>query len=297
MICCKPYVQGVHAFPCGQCPPCRINRAKTWSHRIYLESLKHAESSFVTLTYSPEFLPVLPSRMDGLATLRPLDLTLFLKRLRKALGHTRIRYFAVGEYGDNTYRPHYHLAVFGIGPSYAGVVDRSWNMGHTMVGELNEATSKYIGGYVTKKIAVKDDEFKARGLHPEFARMSNRPGIGALAIPDIAASLLAVENGRCVALMDDVPTSLLMGRKSFPLGRYLRRKLRAELGLPPGAPAEVLAQWEAEMRLVLETEFGPASHSNPWTRERIKNYLIESSANKVLNIESRFNLFKQKRSI
>jgi len=44
------------------------------------------------------------------------DVQLFVKRLRKdqdARGLAKIRYYLVGEYGDQTKRPHYHAAIFG----------------------------------------------------------------------------------------------------------------------------------------------------------------------------------------
>lgn len=289
MICCKPYVQGLQAFPCGQCDPCLISRTKVWSHRIYLESLKHAENSFVTLTQDDAHLP-----SDG--SLSPLDLQLWLKRFRKAIAPKKIRYFAVGEYGDRTERPHYHLALFGCGPEYQTLVCETWGRGHVMLAELNISTAKYVAGYVTKKYGRQDLAW-LKGRHPEFTRMSNRPGIGALAMPDLAAALLSVEDGRYVALQEDVPTSLEMDGRQFPLGRYLRRKLREELGLPPGAPPALLAQWKAEMCLLLTNAFGPASHTNPWSKERIRSYLIAESKGAVANITAKFTLLKPERNL
>lgn len=291
MICTKPYVQGLHAFPCGQCDPCLISRKKVWSHRIYLESLKHAYNSFLTLTYDPE-------RFDD-TNLNPLHLQLFFKRLRKALAPLKIRYFAVGEYGDQNCRAHYHAALFGVDfndPVVLDIVRTAWGMGHVMLAELNPSTAKYIAGYLNKKMLGNKDP-RLEGRVPEFTRMSNRPGIGALAMVDVAASLLEVENGRYVALQEDVPTSLMMGSKPFPLGRYLRRKLREELGLPPGAPPELLNRWTEEMRSMLTDAFGPASHANPWSRERIRNFLVRESAGKVANMAARFKYFEPKRSL
>lgn len=307
MLCVKPYVQGVHAFPCGQCDPCLMSRSKVWAHRIYLESLCHAENSFLTLTYSEECLP---RGIGGLAQLQPRDLQLFFKRFRKAFGVSadngeicssvsRVRYFAVGEYGDENERPHYHAALFGVpwnDPVVLELVRAAWPMGHVMLAELNPSTSKYIAGYVTKKYGRKDLDWLA-GRHPEFSRMSNRPGIGALAMPDIAANLLAVENGRYVGLMEDVPTSLEMEGRQFPLGRYLRRRLRVELGLPPGAPESVIEKWSQEMRSLLEAHFGPASFSNPWSKARIREFLIKESKGAVANVTAKFKIFKQKRSL
>lgn len=92
------------AFGCGQCLPCRVNRRRIWTHRIMLEAAQYHDNSFVTLTYDEEKLPV-----DLSVT--PRTLQLFMKRLRKVYPN-RIRYFGVGEYGDQTMRPHYHLALF-----------------------------------------------------------------------------------------------------------------------------------------------------------------------------------------
>jgi len=163
LICDRPFVQGIKAFPCGQCMPCRINRRRLWSNRILLESCKHEKSAFLTLTYAPEFLPE-----NG--SLQPRHLQLFLKRLRKELSPHKIRFFAVGEYGDQTWRPHYHLAVFGIDAFSTDIVRRCWGMGHVMVGDLSRASAAYIAQYCTKKLTSKDDP-RLEGRHPEFTRM------------------------------------------------------------------------------------------------------------------------------
>ena len=63
---------------------------------------------FLTLTYNDDNLP-------SDVGLHKDDLQRFFKRLRKALDTKKIRYFACGEYGDTTSRPHYHAIVFGLG--------------------------------------------------------------------------------------------------------------------------------------------------------------------------------------
>lgn len=186
---------------------------------MILESFAHESSCFVTLTYSPENLP------SG-NTLVPKDCTDFIKRLRFHLGKTKIRYFLVGEYGDHTERPHYHLALFGIGQEFEDLVRTTWGLGHVYVGDLSPHSARYITGYVVKKLTKADDP-KLKGRHPEFARMSK--GIGKSAIPAIAASL-DNDIGRC-ALNNtvDVPTYLRSNSKTLPLGRYLRGQLRRAL--------------------------------------------------------------------
>ena len=238
MLCKQPF----NGFGCGQCLPCRINMRRIWSSRISLEASLYdpRNTSFLTLTYPDEFLPLLPS---GLPTLRPKHLQLFWKRFRKALGSsTSIRYYAVGEYGDLSQRPHYHAALFGF--SCAGKIQRletglrcfcercelvrkAWQQGNITVDELNDTTAAYIAGYVVKKMTSHDDS-RLNGRHPEFSRMSQ--GIARGAVGTICDALRS-EFGYKAFQFGDVPASLNRGTDRVPLGRYLRRKIREDVGL------------------------------------------------------------------
>lgn len=93
------------------------------------------------------------------------------------------------------------------------------------------------------------EDARLLGRHPEFSRQSRRPGIGALAIPDMVSLIL-----RYVApdQLVDVPATAKQGKNiSLPLGRFMRRKLREGLGLPPETPAHVLRQAWLEQMLPL----------------------------------------------
>jgi len=254
MLCEKPFIKDGVAFACGQCLPCRHKRAKVWAHRIELEATQHQANSFVTLTYTDEWV----RKNEG--NLRTRDLTLFLKRLRK--GGWKIRYYAVGEYGDKTRRPHYHLALFGEGPCLRGQTDlrrssccarcdfiaRTWGMGAIQSARLEPGSAAYVAGYVTKKLSDPND-FRLGGRHPEFARMSKRPGIGANAIPDVADRLLRLPP-RFLASLPDVPRALRHGGKPYPLGRYLTRLLRKQIGRSPDAPEVNLEHKKEEVQLL-----------------------------------------------
>jgi len=204
-----------------------------------LEATLHGDSSFWTFTYDKEHVP------SG-GSLDPADPRNFLKRLRLAVGP--VRYFLVGEYGDETYRPHYHAALFGVGMDDRRV-DQAWGLGHTFGGELTPQSAAYIAGYVTKKMVSADDP-RLGGKHPEFARMSLRPGIGAGAIPAIGGALNSSAGALLLGRTGDVPLSLSHGKQSLPLGRYLRRKLREEIGFDeigqqPSAPARQAAELQS----------------------------------------------------
>lgn len=181
-------------LPCGQCLGCRLERSRQWATRIMFESQLHDASTFITLTYSPENLPNPPS-------LDYRHFQLFMKRLRKALGP--LRYFAVGEYGADHFRPHFHACLFGTdfpdrqlhSRTRAGhnlyrsaTLERAWPFGYSSCAELTFDSAAYVARYSLKKVngdRAEDhyrwydpDTGEVTQLQPEFARMSLKPGIG-----------------------------------------------------------------------------------------------------------------------
>lgn len=216
---------------------CRRKHRRLWTARLLIEQLCHEHSSFVTLTYR-----------DGLCPdeLRPDHLRDFLKRLRRRVYPARLRFYGVGEYGTRSGRPHYHLALYGY-PSCAGdprlalgssrllkdgcqcapcsVVRKAWDFGHVLVGTLEQRSASYISRYVLKKMTRRDD-MRLNGRYPEFVRMSLRPGLGALVVPDVSQTLQSVLLHK---KLTDVPLTIRVGSKEYPLGRYLRTMLRRKL--------------------------------------------------------------------
>lgn len=174
--------------PCNKCIGCRLEYSRQWAVRCVNESKMHEHNQFLTLTYRDEDLV-----FGNLApTLEPRELQLFIKRLRKEYGDG-IRYFACGEYGDESYRPHYHACFFGLDIEdkklysikdgiklySSGTIDRIWGHGFCTIGDVNFETAAYVARYVMKKIMGPDNNiYEERGIEPEFARMSRRPGIG-----------------------------------------------------------------------------------------------------------------------
>lgn len=184
-------------IPCGQCIGCRMSRADEWATRLYHEQTTHDASSFVTLTFSDEHLP------DSYS-ISVRDLQLFIKRLRKRLGHGRVRYFGCGEYGDEGGRPHYHLILYGYDfpdkylwdkspagyPVYRSpMLEELWPFGYSNIGTVTMESLGYVARYVLKKVNGEAAEDHYRRVHPftgqvvqvqkEFIVMSTRPGIGA----------------------------------------------------------------------------------------------------------------------
>lgn len=222
MLCRNPYMGIRAAYPCGQCDGCMKDRNSLWQGRIILESLCHEKCCFITLTYDDEHLP------PG-GTLVPEHFSGWIKRLR-ARAEVPIRYYVAGEYGDKTDRPHYHAALFGLGPEDIGIITAAWGHGFVHCGELTPASARYISSYVTKKMMKADDE-RLNGRYPEFSRKSLKPGIGALAVGKISEALDTPAGRRFIHVNGDVPTFLNIGGHSIRLGRYIRSELRRALDI------------------------------------------------------------------
>lgn len=222
-----------------------------------LETKAHGQSAFATLTYASD---ADVRGVSGVASLNPRHAQDWLKRLRRQIEPLRIRYFLVGEYGDVTERPHFHAALFGFPTCEYGntrkmerccnaceTVRRSWGHGHIFLGDLTLQSAAYIAGYVTKKLDSKNPALGER--FPEFARMSLRPGIGAPALREVAQTVVRHE---LVDRLGDVPSQLTHGTKTFPLGRYLTRKLRSRCGLSESAPEITVQKSQEELRPMWE---------------------------------------------
>lgn len=176
-------------IPCGRCLGCRLERSRQWAMRCMHEASLWDRNCFVTLTYDDESVPKTP---DGLLTLEPRDMVLFLKRLREANDGKRIRFLQCGEYGDSTLRPHHHLLLFNhdfddkrlCNPNSRGdarwrseSLDRMWGLGQCMLGSLSFQSASYVARYSMKKVYGDKAEAWYQGRVPEYMTMSRRPGI------------------------------------------------------------------------------------------------------------------------
>lgn len=141
--------------PCGRCGFCLQNRRKEWSFRLQKEMRYHESSFFTTLTYSDENL-CWADDSDGnsYAVLHKPDFQLFMKRLRHAQGKIsdkKIKYYAVGEYGSKTNRPHYHALLFSLEPSLVDKLHDIWGEGLSHTGSVTPDSIDYITKYVVNK--------------------------------------------------------------------------------------------------------------------------------------------------
>lgn len=157
-------------LPCGQCPNCMARRTSGWSFRLMMEDRRAISSSFITLTYDTDHVPL--SR-NGFMDLSKRDLQLFFKRLRKdSLNNGRqIKYYAVGEYGTKGRRPHYHIILFNADVES---VSHAWSAGSIYYGSVSGASVGYTLKYLSKprKNPMHRNDDRSR----EFCLMSKRLG-------------------------------------------------------------------------------------------------------------------------
>ena len=171
-------------FPCGKCPNCVKRRVQGWVFRISEEQKQALTAHFITLTYSDENLPYSD---NGLPTLDKTDFQKFIKRLRKALPKdvsNPIKYYACGEYGTKTHRPHYHAIIFNLPPysfDMAKLITEKWGIGQIDIASVTPASIAYVAGYCMKKVegdpvgTLDSDDRKL-----EFSLMSKKLGLNYL---------------------------------------------------------------------------------------------------------------------
>jgi hypothetical protein len=188
------YIDRPLKIPCGQCVGCRLERSRQWAIRCVHEASLHQQNSFVTLTYDDEHLPADKS-------LHLEDFQLFMKRLRKKFVGKQIRFYHCGEYGEQTFRPHYHVCFFGLdfddkivwkksrnSTLYnSEILTKLWGKGYAVIGDVTFESAAYVARYIMKKVTGKNaDEHYTRcdletgeifKLKPEYTTMSRRPGI------------------------------------------------------------------------------------------------------------------------
>lgn len=179
-------------LPCGQCIGCRLERSRQWAVRCVHEASLYGDNNcFLTLTYDDDHVPW---SFGGEQTLVKEHFSQFIKRLRARIYPAKVRFFMCGEYGSETFRPHYHAILFGWKPPdlsifkvnlngdtlyNSNLVSDCWRYGHVVIGDVTFDSCAYVARYILKKASGELAKLKySDGLCPEFTNMSRRPGIG-----------------------------------------------------------------------------------------------------------------------
>jgi len=173
--------------PCGKCLPCQKKRRSEWSLRLEHEYLFSDSAFFITLTYNDLHIP---RTKQGYQTLFKKHVQDYIKRLRndhvkyvsKTLNISKkevkfrakpLRYYAVGEYGSKTRRPHYHLILFNMDIGNIAPLQNQWKKGFADVGTVTSSSINYVTKYMFKQFNRKTDR-----RTPPFSLMSKKPIIG-----------------------------------------------------------------------------------------------------------------------
>ena len=153
--------------------------------------------------------------------------------MRKEYKNDKIRFFACGEYGDKSARPHYHSIYFGLhvkdlkflkmsrlGDKYytSDIISRLWGKGYVLLAPVTWESAAYVARYVTKKFTgdMAKYWYDDIGLTPPFTLMSRRPGIASNYFDANASELLKFDGG---------VITTKKGAKIYPNPRYFKRKL------------------------------------------------------------------------
>lgn len=165
--------------------------------RIEHESRYWETASFLTLTYDDEHLRYSIKGISTLTRGQGGDMTLFLKRLRKYLDKIKVKYFQCAEYGENTFRPHHHVILYGFDFSHNRTVinerptlynsvdlDALWSLGTCYIGTVTWQSAQYVASYCVKKL-IGDDALTTYGeaeIEPPY--MTSSLGLGKQWITD-----------------------------------------------------------------------------------------------------------------
>lgn len=166
-------------FGCGTCINCKKSKYIDWAIRADWENYMQDKGILLTLTYDSAHLVTGALRKmhpdDALGVLVPDHIVDFRKKVRtevtrKISPDLKIKFFGCGEYGGETWRPHYHVIIWGI--DFTDIsLDRFtelWGRGFVHDGSdsegrmrtITDKAIKYVVGYTRKKITVGSEGYQ-----------------------------------------------------------------------------------------------------------------------------------------
>lgn len=205
--CISPWQKDGIPLPCGKCYECKARKISSWSYRLMKEAERSSSALFVTLTFDTDHVPITEK---GYMSLSKEKLQNFFKYLRK-LHRVKLKYYACGEYGGKTNRPHYHIILFNADKDK---VAKAWTQGTIHIGEVTAASVGYTLKYISKngKIPAHKNDDRI----PEFSLMSKKLGDNYLTPQMIKWHKADYKNRMYVNLLDG---------KKIAMPRYFKDKI------------------------------------------------------------------------
>lgn len=229
--------------PCGKCQGCLRRRRRGWVGRMLAEQAALGDTSFITLTYEDDQLPLRHHRgLDiWIPTLEKSHAKNWIRSVRRKATPRGLpmRFFMAAEYGTKTGRPHYHVILFGIGPTWMKDFEPCWKRGFQSWYPASAASMAYVAKYCLKH--GKDPELSLpehgewslenpRVTVPPFRRLSRNPPLGA----DLATRVIkAVRTpGRITDLLEAekfIKGNYRTNGDNYPIDRTIKDRIEKQL--------------------------------------------------------------------
>jgi hypothetical protein len=281
MDCRSPYALTAGlAVRCLRCLPCRLHNQSVWANRMLLESLAHDANAFVTLTYNDE-------HNDG--SVHRAHWIEFRDKMKAKLRYRKMpmfRYYAVGEYGKKSGRPHYHYSQFGYDSSLRELIEECWPYGFIHIHEFNHTTARYVAKYNLKMLSLTGDpkyRLPEEAEEEEFSTMSKHPAIGVPSLQAIVSAIAGNGGG-------SVPLSFRLNGKHHPFGRTLRKHLYELMGIDP---KDDIQRWIDDTQAILLPMLEAEIMEDPKSTKTTSQLAEEIGRNRRESKVNRFKIFNE----
>lgn len=187
--------------PCGRCMACRINNSRLWAVRCVCEAKEHNENYYLTFTYDDDHIVdrvgnVGIDNIEYVPTANNDVMSSFMKALRqdqkRKYDIDGIRFLCCSEYGDESFRAHHHMILFGAhiddlyfwksvkGNQYfrSKMIEDIWKRGEVLISDVTPASAQYVAKYATKNTDQYRETCDLLNVDYPCLRMSRNPGIG-----------------------------------------------------------------------------------------------------------------------
>lgn len=177
-------------FPCGVCENCKRDRISILEQRAKFEWRNNKYCAFIDLTYDNNHLEYNfgDNGEHILPTVSKKSFHKYIDNLRHYLKNHNIKncnskfsWLGCSEYGDSTFRPHYHIILFGV-DFHSGYkfLNKLWKNGYVDVKPVYNGAIRYVLDYLEKQQKGENNDrmYFDRGINQPFVSWSKGFGSG-----------------------------------------------------------------------------------------------------------------------